>query len=88
MTAQDIVLRWIDTKSKSADGYFASYDLESEVPVYGRLAHQKVHTASTYARTFRKIRESNALKRFGLKLEEITHKDNKGIKGWKIIKDS
>jgi hypothetical protein len=31
MTAQDILLRWIDNKSKSTDGYFASYDLESEV---------------------------------------------------------
>ena len=66
MTAEGIILRWIDSKSKSADGYFASYDLESEVPVYGRLAHQKVHTPSTYSRAFRKIREGNT---------PLTHRD-------------
>jgi hypothetical protein len=56
--------------------------------MYGRLAHQKIHTASTYSRAFRKLRESNTLSRYGLKLEEIKHKDNGAVKGWKIIKDS
>ena len=83
MTAQDILLRWIDSKVKSSDGHFASYDLESEVPVYGRLAHQKVHTPSTYSRAFRKIREGNTLMRLGIELEEYINSDTK-VKGWKI----
>ena len=83
MTAQDILLRWINSKAKSSDGHFASYDLESEVPVYGRLAHQKVHTPSTYSRAFRKIRESNTLMRLGIELEEYINSDTK-VKGWKI----
>ena len=55
--------------------------------MYGRLAHHKVHTASTYSRAFRKIRESNTLERFGLKLENIKHKANNGKKGWKVLID-
>lgn len=83
MTAQDILLRWIDSKAKSSDGHFASYDLESEVPVYGRLARQKVHTPSTYSRAFRKIREGKTLMRLGIELEEYINSDTK-VKGWKI----
>ena len=81
MSAQDIVISWI--KSHNKEHVFYSYDLESALPTYGRLAHQKMHTASTYARAFRKIRESNTLKAHGITLEEVEHKSGK-VKGWKI----
>jgi hypothetical protein len=42
-----------------------------------------MHTGSTYARAFRKIREENTLSRHGLKLEEVEHSNSK-VKGWKI----
>ena len=67
MTASDIVIAWIKSKKGNTD-VFWSYDLESSLPTYGRLAHQKIHTASTYARAFRKIRESNTLKVNGWKI--------------------
>lgn len=88
MTAQSIIVKWLLGEARSANPYFYSYEMEEKLPVYGRLAHQKVHTASTYSRAFRKLRESNILDNYGIKLEEITHKDNKGIKGWRIVKDS
>jgi hypothetical protein len=88
MTAEKIIIKWLIGEAKSSDPWFYTYDFEQRVPMYGRLAHQKVHTASTYSRAFRKIRESNTLRRYGLTLEEITHKDNKGIKGWKVLLDS
>ena len=83
MTAEDIVIAWIKS-IKSKNDVFYSYDLEGALPLYGRLAHQKQHTASTYARAFRKIRESNTLKKHGIKLEEVEHNSGK-VKGWKII---
>ena len=82
MTAEDIVIAWIKS-IKSKNDVFYSYDLEGAFPLYGRLAHQKQHTASTYARAFRKIRESNTLRKHGIKLEEVEHKSGK-VKGWKI----
>ena len=82
MTAEDIVIAWIKS-IKSKNDVFYSYDLEGALPLYGRLAHQKQHTASTYARAFRKIRESNPLRKHGIKLEEVEHKSGK-VKGWKI----
>ena len=82
MTAEDIVIAWIKS-IKSKNDVFYSYDLEGALPLYGRLAHQKQHTASTYARAFRKIRESNTLKKHGIKIEEVEHKSGK-VKGWKI----
>jgi|TARA_B100000214_G_scaffold276159_1_gene206103 hypothetical protein len=82
MTAEDIVIAWIKS-IKSKNDVFYSYDLEGALPLYGRLAHQKQHTASTYARAFRKIRESNTLRKHGIKLEEVEHKSGK-VKGWKI----
>ena len=82
MTAEDIVIAWIKS-IKSKNDIFYSYDLEGALPLYGRLAHQKIHTASTYARAFRKIRESNTLRKHGIKLEEVEHKSGK-VKGWKI----
>lgn len=85
MTAEKIIIKWIVSRANGSDPWFFSYNLESEVPLYGKLAHQKIHTASTYSRAFRKLRESNKLKAMGYKLEEIK-KDTKA-KGWKIIKD-
>ena len=82
MTAEDIVIAWIKS-IKSKNDVFYSYDLEGALPLYGRLAHQKQHTASTYARAFRKIRDSNTLRKHGIKLEEVEHKSGK-VKGWKI----
>ena len=82
MTAEDIVIAWIKN-IKSKNDVFYSYDLEGALPLYGRLAHQKQHTASTYARAFRKIRESNTLRKHGIKLEEVEHKSGK-VKGWII----
>lgn len=83
MTVKDIIVQWLKTRNNSV---FYSYDLESAIPIYGRLAHQKVHTASTYSRGFRKLRESNTLRKHGIKLIEITHNESK-VKGWKIVKD-
>lgn len=85
MSVSSILVSWIKSRANGSDPWFFSYNLESEVPLYGKLAHQKIHTASTYSRAFRKLRESNKLKAMGYKLEEIK-KDTKA-KGWKIIKD-
>lgn len=86
-TVQDIIARWI--KSKSLDSVFYSFDIESDLPIYGRLAYQRVHTASTYSRTFRSLRESNGLDKHGIELEEVGHNGtlnfNGKVKGWKII---
>ena len=88
MTAEKIVIKWLIGEAKSSDPWFYTYDFETRVPMYGRLAHGKMHTASTYSRVFRKIRENNVLKNYGLTLEEVKHKDNEKVKGWKVVKDS
>jgi len=82
MTAEEIVIAWIKSIMKK-NNVFYSYDLEGSLPLYGRLTHQKMHTGSTYARAFRKIRESNTLRKHGIKIEEVEHKSGK-VKGWKI----
>ena len=87
MSAQKIIIKWLDNRAKSSSPWFFSYNFEEEIPYYGRLAHQKVHTPSTYSRAFRKVREENTLTRFGLELETIKNNDNKA-KGWKIKKMS
>lgn len=85
MTAKKIVLHWIQNQMKNRSKVFYSYDFETQIGNYGRLAHQKVHTPSTYSRAFRTIRSSDNLFRMGIKLIEI--KDVKGkAKGWKIEK--
>jgi|TARA_R110002012_G_scaffold262889_2_gene445274 hypothetical protein len=85
VTVQDIIEHWI--KSKTIDSVFYSYDIESDLPIYGRLRHQKVHTASTYSRGFRVLRESNNLDLRGITLEEVRHNGtaNRKVKGWKVI---
>jgi len=82
MSAKDIIIAWLQS-IKSKNNVFYSYDLENALPLYGRLAHQKVHTASTYSRAFRDIRSSDTLKKHGITLEEVEHKSGK-VKGWKI----
>tara|TARA_B100001123_G_C15176381_1_gene973498 strand:+ start:368 stop:628 length:261 start_codon:yes stop_codon:yes gene_type:complete len=85
MKAKEIILLWIENKYRSTNKYFFSFDFENEIANYGRLAHQKVHTPSTYSRAFRAIRSSNDLTKRGLELEEIEH-TNKKSKGWRIKK--
>ena len=87
MKAKEIVLLWIENQFKNRNRVFWSYDFENLISTYGRLAHQKIHTPSTYSRAFRKIREENTLTRFGLELEIIKNNNNKA-KGWKIKKMS
>ena len=85
MSVSSILVNWMKSRANGSDPWFYSYTLETEVPMYGKLAHQKLHSASTYSRGFRKLREGNKLNAMGYKLEEIT-KDTKA-KGWKIVKD-
>lgn len=85
ITAQEVLIKWLISTAKSSDPWFYTYDLEAQVPIYGKLAHQKVHTASTYARAFRKLRNSNALAMKGYQLNEIENRKEK-VKGWKITK--
>tara|TARA_R100000808_G_C2090673_1_gene111208 strand:- start:361 stop:624 length:264 start_codon:yes stop_codon:yes gene_type:complete len=86
MTTEQILIKWITNKANSKESWFYSYNLEDELPLYGRLAHQKIHSASTYSRAFRKLRANNKLKAMGYMLEEIVN-PNKKVKGWKIVKD-
>ena len=88
MTTEQILVKWIVSKAQSNRPFFYSYELEEGLPTYGRLAFQRQHSASTYSRTWRKLREGNKLQRLGYKLEEIVHDKSAKVKGWKIIKDS
>jgi hypothetical protein len=83
MTAKNIVLHWIDNRLKS-NPLFYSFDFESTIATYGKLAHLKTHSPSTYSRAFRTIRSSDDLQKRGLKLDEI--KNEKVSKGWIIKK--
>tara|TARA_R100000664_G_C2757984_1_gene146588 strand:+ start:989 stop:1249 length:261 start_codon:yes stop_codon:yes gene_type:complete len=83
MTMEEIVVNWIKSRVRS-NANFYSYEFEEAIPVYGRLTTGKVHTASSYSRTFRKIRESNVLDKHGISLTEIQHNTNGKVKGWKI----
>ena len=86
ISAKDVVLLWIENRAnvRGVMPAFWSYEFEEKIVIYGKLAHQKVHTASTYARAFRDIRSSNTLSKFGFALEEIKGKGK--VKGWKINK--
>jgi hypothetical protein len=84
MKAKEIVLNWVQTQYKR-NRVFYSFDFENEIVNYGRLAHQKVHTPSTYSRTFRSIRSSDAFSRRGIKLIPVKHGESKS-KGWKVEK--
>lgn len=85
MSVSSILVSWIKSRASSTDPWFYSYNLETEVPTYGKLAHQKLHSASTYSRGFRKLREGNTLEIAGLRLVEFKERD-KRVKGWKIEK--
>lgn len=86
MTTEKILISWLKSTANSSDPWFYTYTIEEQVPLYGKLAHQKHHTASTYSRAFRKLRESNTLWKHGYELTEITEHKNKKVKGWKIEK--
>lgn len=83
MKAKEIILNWIDNRFRNRNDIFYSFDFENEISNYGRLAHQKMYTPSTYSRAFRAIRSSSALSRRGYELETLIHKNGKS-KGWKI----
>lgn len=82
--AIDIVLYWLENQFKRKRAFY-SFDFETEIVNYGRLAHQKVHTPSTYSRAFRTVRSSDALEKRGYKLKDIKHNESKS-KGWIIEK--
>ena len=86
MTTEKILISWLKSTANSSDPWFYTYTIEEQVPLYGKLAHQKQHTASTYSRTFRKLRENETLWKHGYRLIEITEHKNKKVKGWKIEK--
>jgi hypothetical protein len=85
MSVSSILVSWIKSRANGSDPWFFSYNLESEVPMYGKLAHRKLHSASTYSRGFRKLREGNTLELAGLRLVEFKEND-KRVKGWKVEK--
>jgi hypothetical protein len=85
LKAKDIILLWIENQYRNREKVFWNYDFENVIHNYGRLAHRKVHTPSTYSRAFRTIRSSDDLAKRGYKL--VTLKPSKGrSKGWKIEK--
>ena len=85
LKAKDIILLWIENQYRNREKVFWSYDFENVIHNYGRLAHRKVHTPSTYSRAFRTIRSSDTLNRRGYELETLTHQNRKS-KGWRITR--
>jgi len=83
--AKEIILNWIDNRFRNGTHVFYSFDFENEISNYGRLAHQKTYTPSTYSRAFRTIRSSDTLNRRGYELETLTHQNRKS-KGWRITR--
>lgn len=83
-SAKEIVVHWIQNRANENVDMpaFWNYEFEEKIGTYGRLAHLKSHTVSTYARAFRDIRSSDMLSKYGLELEELTQKGR--VKGWKI----
>jgi|TARA_R100000742_G_C4279178_1_gene103137 hypothetical protein len=87
MKAKAIVINWLDSLE---DGeVFYSHNFETQVPYYGKVKYDRIHTASTYSRVFRMLRANNALlEACGIRLEEVKHNTNGRVKGWKKIADS
>lgn len=85
MTAKTIVINWLDSLDNGE--VFFSHNFESQVPYYGKVKYNKIHTASTYSRAFRKLREENLFtdELMGFALKEIKSATNGKIKGWKKI---
>jgi len=80
-SAKTIILHWLDSLENGE--VFYSYTLENQVPMYGKLKFNKVHTASTYSRVFRQLREDNLLETLGFKLTPVKHSEGNS-KGWII----
>ena len=87
MTAKTILLNWVSEQAdKSSNNEFYSYDIELNVPLYGKLKYGKIHTASTYSRLWRELRETPELfESLDIMLEEVKHMKQKKVKGWMAI---
>lgn len=85
MTAKTIVINWLDSLENGE--VFFSHNFESQVPYYGKVKYNKIHTASTYSRAFRKLREENLFtdEVMGFALKEVKSATNGKIKGWKKV---
>jgi hypothetical protein len=85
MTAKTIVINWLDSLENGE--VFFSHNFESQVPYYGKVKYNKIHTASTYSRAFRKLREENLFtdELMGFALQEVKSATNGKIKGWKKV---
>ena len=85
MTAKTIVINWLDSLENGE--VFYSHNFESQVPYYGKVKYNKIHTASTYSRAFRKLREENIFtdELMGFALKEVKSATNGKIKGWKKV---
>jgi len=87
MTAKTILLNWVSEQAdKSSNNVFYSYDIELNVPLYGKLKYGKMHTASTYSRIWRQLRENPQLfEALDIMLKEVSHSKQKKVKGWSVI---
>ena len=85
MTAKTIVINWLDSLENGE--VFFSHNFESQVPYYCKVKYNKIHTASTYSRAFRKLREENLFtdEVMGFALKEVKSATNGKIKGWKKV---
>ena len=85
MTAKTIVINWLDSLENGE--VFFTWNFERQVPHYGKIKYNKIHTASTYSRAFRKLREENIFtdELMGFALKEVKSATNGKIKGWKKI---
>lgn len=63
------------------NGTFKSHDVELELPQWGYQNYKKLHNPATYSRIFRKLRNENTLKHYGIELTEI---DSRKEKSWKV----
>lgn len=88
MTAKTILLNWVSEKADNPGSMneFYSYDIELNVPLYGKLKYGKIHTASTYSRLWRELRENPQLfDSLDILCREIKHNTQKKVKGWSVI---
>ena len=87
MTAKTILLNWVSEQAdKTSNNQFYSYDIELNVPLYGKLKYGKIHTASTYSRLWRELRETPELfESLDIMLREVKHMKQKKVKGWMAI---
>jgi hypothetical protein len=85
MTAKTIVINWLDSLENGE--VFFTWNFESQVPHYGKIKYNKIHTASTYSRAFRQVRQEDIINKelMGFALTEVKSATNGKIKGWKKI---